>query len=72
MSSPTTYDLIDSARHRLIVDRRRLDAAQLAELAALPDSDIPALAALAHEVRLAWCGDTEEVELAVNSRYRGT
>ena len=71
MSSPTTCDLIDSARHRLIIERQRLDAAQLAELAALPDSDIPALAALAHEVRLAWCGDTVEVEGILSAKTGG-
>ena len=71
MSSPTTTDLIDAARRRLLNERQRLDAAQLAELAALPDSDIPALAALAHEVRLEWCGDTVEVEGILSAKTGG-
>ncbi len=35
---------------------------ELRELAALPDEHIAALAAVAHEVRLAWCGPMVEVE----------
>ena len=71
MSSPTTLDLIDAARQRLLTDRQRLDAAELAALAALPDEDIPALAALAHEVRLEWCGDTVEVEGILSAKTGG-
>ena len=32
------------------------------ELARVPDESVPSLAALAHEVRLAWCGPEVEVE----------
>ena len=71
MSSPATCDLIDSARQRLLIERRRLDAGHLADLAARPDSDIPALAALAHEVRLEWCGDTVEVEGILSAKTGG-
>jgi biotin synthase len=53
---------ISSARHALLEERRQLTAGELAALAALPDGDVPALAALAHEVRLEWCGDLVEVE----------
>ena len=71
MPAATTYDTVDSARHQLLQERRRLDAAQLAELAALPDSAVPTLAALAHEVRLAWCGDTVEVEGILSDKNGG-
>jgi biotin synthase len=67
----TSYDLIDSARRQLIGEKRRLDSDTLAELAALPDSLVPSLAALAHEVRLAWCGDTVEVEGILSAKTGG-
>jgi biotin synthase len=67
----TTSDIIDSARRQLLHERRRLSADQLAELASLPDSAVPTLAALAHEVRLAWCGDTVEVEGILSAKTGG-
>ena len=54
--------LLSAAGDALLDERRQLTAAELAELAALSDADVPALAALAHEVRLAWCGPEVEVE----------
>ncbi len=71
MSLATPYDLIDSARRRLIGDRRQLEPGRLAALAALPDSAVPSLAALAHEVRLEWCGDTVEVEGILSAKTGG-
>ncbi|MDA8046441.1 MAG: biotin synthase BioB [Actinomycetota bacterium] len=44
---------------------------QLADLAALPDAAVPSLAALAHEVRLAWCGETVEVEGILSAKTGG-
>ena len=46
----------------LLDERRQLTADELAALADLGDEAVPALAALAHEVRLAWSGATVEVE----------
>ncbi|MYB24680.1 MAG: biotin synthase BioB [Acidimicrobiia bacterium] len=46
----------------LIDERRLLSAAELTELACLDDEQVPALTALAHAVRLEWCGPTVEVE----------
>src|SRR5262245_5940958 len=43
----------------------------LACLAQLPDEQVPALAALAHEVRLAWCGPTVEVEGILSAKTGG-
>ncbi len=71
MSLATTYDLLDAARRRLIIERRRLEPEQLAGLADLPDSAVPSLAALAHEVRLEWCGDTVEVEGILSAKTGG-
>lgn len=55
----------------LLGERRQLSAGELAALAALPPDDLPALAALAHEVRLAWCGPTVEVEGIVSAKTGG-
>ena len=62
---------IAAARRRLVEDRQRLPAADLATLAALPDATVPSLAALAHEVRLAWCGPTVEVEGILSAKTGG-
>ena len=55
-----------------LVDRRRqLSSSELAALARLPPESVPALAALAHEVRLAWCGPEVEVEGIVSAKTGG-
>jgi biotin synthase len=53
---------LKNAEQALLDDRRLLTAAELAVLARVPDQSVPSLAALAHEVRLAWCGPEVEVE----------
>jgi biotin synthase len=67
----TSYDLIASARRQLIGEGGLLEPRQLAQLAALPDAAVPSLAALAHEVRLEWCGDTVEVEGILSAKTGG-
>ena len=37
----------------------------------MPDALVPSLAALAHEVRLAWCGDTVEIEGILSAKTGG-
>ena len=63
--------LIRDAEDALLDERRRLTADELAELAALPDESIPALTALAHQVRLAWCGPEVEVEGILSAKTGG-
>jgi biotin synthase len=63
--------LIRDAEDALLDQRRRLTADELAALAALPDESIPALTALAHEVRLAWCGPEVEVEGILSAKTGG-
>lgn len=55
-------ELLRSAEAALIDERRLLAAGELEALARLDDEQVPALTALAHGVRLAWCGPTVEVE----------
>ncbi len=63
--------LIAAAGTALLDERRHLSAAELAHLASLPDESVPALAALAHEVRLAWCGPEVEVEGILSAKTGG-
>jgi biotin synthase len=53
---------IRAAEVALIDERRQLTAEELVVLAHVPDESVPSLAALAHEVRLGWCGPEVEVE----------
>jgi biotin synthase len=62
---------IAAARRTLIEDRKPLEAGQLSELATVPDSLVPSLAALAHEVRLEWCGETVEIEGILSAKTGG-
>jgi biotin synthase len=64
-------DLITEARTALIEDRRQLSLDELASLAGVPGDQVPALAALAHEVRLAWCGPTVEIEGILSAKTGG-
>ena len=62
---------IRAAGAALLDERRQLSLEELAALADVPDSAVPALAALAHEVRLEWCGDTVEVEGILSAKTGG-
>ena len=48
-----------------------LTADELADLAHVPDASVPSLAALAHEVRLSWCGPEVEVEGIISAKTGG-
>jgi len=60
-----------AAATKLLDERRQLDLDDLRALAALPSSMVPSLAALAHEVRLAWCGPEVEVEGILSAKTGG-
>src|SRR6476646_1272554 len=64
-------DLLTSAANALLDERRQLTAAELERLAALTSESVPALASLAHEVRLAWCGPEVEVEGILSAKTGG-
>jgi biotin synthase len=63
--------LLAAAEEALLDDRRLLTSAELTALAALDSESVPALAALAHQVRLAWCGPEVEVEGIVSLKTGG-
>jgi biotin synthase len=64
-------DLLNSAANALLDERRQLTPDELRSLAALPNESVPALASLAHEVRLAWCGPEVEVEGILSAKTGG-
>lgn len=63
--------VLAAAGDALLDDRRQLSLTELRELADLPDESVPALASLAHEVRLAWCGPEVEVEGILSAKTGG-
>lgn len=67
----TPRALLAAAGAALLDERRQLTAEELRALAALPDESVPSLAALAHEVRLAWCGSEVEVEGILSAKTGG-
>jgi biotin synthase len=68
---PPERRIIESAAHALLDERRHLTEAEIGSLAGLPSSSIPSMAALAHEVRLAWCGPAVEVEGILSAKTGG-
>ncbi|MBU3702706.1 MAG: biotin synthase BioB, partial [Acidimicrobiia bacterium] len=71
LTSPEARAAIRAAGVALLDERRQLTLEELAVLADVPDSAVPALASLAHEVRLEWCGDTVEVEGILSAKTGG-
>ncbi|MEU8178124.1 biotin synthase BioB [Microbispora hainanensis] len=66
-----TTDILEIARVRVLDEGRGLDAAQALECLTLPDERLPDLLALAHEVRMKWCGPEVEVEGIVSLKTGG-
>ena len=67
----TTRQVLADAGNVLVNERRQLSAEELQRLATLPPESVPALASLAHEVRLAWCGPQVEVEGILSAKTGG-
>ena len=63
--------LLSETGRALLDTRRQLSLDELTALAAVPAESVPALAALAHEVRLAWCGPAVEVEGILSAKTGG-
>lgn len=66
-----TRTSLNAAEQALLDDGRDLSEDQLSALARLDSNTVPALAALAHEVRLARCGPTVEVEGILSAKTGG-
>jgi biotin synthase len=67
----TQADVLAVARERVLERGAGLDEAQVLEVLRLPEDRIPELLALAHEVRMRWCGPEVEVEGIVSVKTGG-
>src|SRR4051812_12567445 len=63
--------IIDAVRSSVLADGVGLDEAALLEVLTSPDEELPELLAIAHEVRLRWCGPEVEVEGIVSLKTGG-
>jgi biotin synthase len=63
--------VLATAERALLDERRLLDKEELSALAALPDGAVMALASLAHQVRLTWCGPQVEIEGILSAKTGG-
>ena len=66
-----TTDILDRARELALEQGTGLSEAETLAILELPDHQIPDLLALAHEVRLRWCGPEVEVEGIVSIKTGG-
>ncbi len=64
-------DILATARTQVLEEGRGLDAAQALACLQLPDERLDELLALAHEVRMKWCGPEVEVEGIVSIKTGG-
>ncbi len=64
MPSPS----VQVAEHALLEERRSLTRGEVGAVAALPLDELPDLVALAHKVRLAYCGPDVELESLINAK----
>jgi biotin synthase len=64
-------DIVEVARVQVLEEGRGLDAAQALACLTLPDERLPELLALAHEVRMKWCGPEVEVEGIISLKTGG-
>jgi biotin synthase len=69
--SPAERAVIAAAEQALLDDRRLLTVEELTSLSELPDGAVMALASLAHQVRLAWCGPEVEIEGILSAKTGG-
>ena len=63
--------ILQAAREQVLLRGDGLDEAQVLELLRLPDEELPDALALAHEVRMRWCGPEVEVEGIVSLKTGG-
>jgi biotin synthase len=67
----TFRQMLSDTGRALLEERRQLTSGELSNLSELPAEAVPSLAALAHEVRLAWCGPEVEVEGILSAKTGG-
>ena len=70
-ADPTAATILDTVREQVLERGAGLTEAQVLEVLTLPDEALPDLLALAHEVRMRWCGPEVEVEGIVSVKTGG-
>jgi len=63
--------ILEVARTQVLDEGRGLREQQLVEVLRLPDEDLQELLALAHQVRVKWCGEDVEVEGIISLKTGG-
>ncbi len=63
--------ILEVARAQVLEEGQGLSAGQLVEVLRLPDEDLRELLALAHHVRVRWCGEAVEVEGIISLKTGG-
>ena len=66
-----TTDILARAREQVLEKGEGLSESETLEILELPDDRIPEALALAHEVRMRWCGPEVEVEGIVSLKTGG-
>jgi biotin synthase len=66
-----TDDILDEARRQVLAHGSGLSQEQVLAVLELPDERVPQALALAHEVRMQWCGPEVEVEGIVSVKTGG-
>src|SRR5450432_1928315 len=72
--APAHYDpgvptpALVAAERALLEERRKLTRDEALAVAHVPLDELPSLIALAHQVRLAWCGPEVELESLINAK----
>jgi biotin synthase len=69
--STAHHAVLEIARDQVLDQGVGLDEAQVLEVLRLPDSALPELLEIAHEVRMRWCGPEVEVEGIVSLKTGG-
>ena len=62
---------LQALERQVLESNEPITTAQALEVVALPNSELPALISLAHQVRLAFCGDPVEVESLISAKTGG-
>jgi biotin synthase len=63
--------ILDVAREQVLEQGTGLSQEQLVEVLSVPDDQLPELLALAHDVRVKWCGEEVEVEGIISLKTGG-
>src|SRR5829696_5916799 len=71
MADSRAVTILDVARRQVLESGEGLTQAQVLEVLHLPDEALDPLLALAHEVRMRWCGPDVEVEGIVSLKTGG-